>query len=62
MGETARNLYTRAKEHEENYRKGKQKLFMKKHQDQVHNGVAGSYIARVTASHQDCLSRQVSEG
>ena len=33
LGETARNLYTRAKEHEEKYRKGKQKLFMKKHQD-----------------------------
>ena len=62
VGESSRNLYTRAKEHASNYAKQRPKSFMKKHQRRRHNGEPGNYTARVTGSYTDCLSRQVSEG
>ena len=61
LGETARNLYSRGKEHEGRYRNGGRKSFMKKHQDRKHPGVAGSYTAKVSSSSKDCLTRQVTE-
>ena len=61
IGETARNLFTRAKEHTSRYRNGNGKSFMKKHQNRKHQGAAGEYTAKVTGSSRDCLSRQVKE-
>jgi hypothetical protein len=60
-GETARNLYTRGMDHEANYRTKKEKSFMLKHQNKEHQGSAGSYTAKVTATASDCLTRQVRE-
>ena len=62
IGESSRNLYTRAKEHLDNYNKGGEKSFMKKHQRRKHGGAPGSYKARVVGSYKDCLTRQVGEG
>jgi hypothetical protein len=61
-GETARNLYTRGINHEENFRTQKEKSFMLKHQNKEHQGSPGSYKAKVTATAKDCLTRQVREG
>ena len=38
LGETARNLYSRCKEHDENYKKNREKSFIKKHQEKMHQG------------------------
>jgi hypothetical protein len=64
IGETARNLYTRAKEHMEKYRSQKRnsESFIKKHQLEKHNDLPADFSAKVTGSFQDCLTRQVSEG
>ena len=64
VGETSRNLYTRSKEHVGKYRsrKGNQDSFMRKHQDEKHDGVEAYFKARVTGMFADSLSRQVSEG
>ena len=61
IGETARNLYTRGKEHVSRFRNGSKKSFMKKHQTRRHHGLAGDYTAKVTGSSRDCLTRQVRE-
>ena len=60
-GETARNLYTRGKDHKDNYRNRKVKSFMLKHQAKKHQNSAGSYTAKVTGTAKDCLTRQVRE-
>ena len=60
-GETARNLYTRGKDHERNYRKQLGTSFMLKHQNKEHHGSPGSYTAKVNATAKDCLTRQVRE-
>ena len=60
-GETARNLYTRGMDHEENFRARREKSFMLKHQTKEHQGSPGSYTARMNASAKDCLNRQVGE-
>ena len=61
IGESARNLYTRSKEHLCNYRTSPNTSFIAKHQNTVHNGAEPSYKATVTACTRDCLSRQVRE-
>ena len=61
IGESARNLYTRSKEHLNKYRYNPANSFMAKHQGAEHAGEEPSYKARVTASTRDCLSRQVRE-
>ena len=61
IGETARNLFTRGKEHSDRYRNRSKKSFMLKHQTKKHQGMAGSYTAKVTGSSRDCLTRQVRE-
>ena len=43
-------------------RKGKEDSFIEKHQNEKHGGIPADFTAKVTASFQDCLSRQVSEG
>ena len=63
LGETARNLYTRGREHTGNYQKKKDgESFMAKHQEDRHFGAGADFEARVRSSFKDCLSRQVSEG
>ena len=61
IGESARNLYTRSKEHLYRYRSGVNTSFMAKHQTEAHRGEEPQYKARVIASTRDCLSRQVRE-
>ena len=61
IGESARNLYTRSKEHLNTYRNNPANSFMAKHQGAEHSGEEPSYKARVTACTRDCLSRQVRE-
>ena len=61
LGETARNLFARGKEHEGRYRNGGKKSFMQKHQRKEHQGMAGNFTAKVTSSYRDCLTRQVRE-
>ena len=61
IGESARNLYTRSKEHLSSYRSGLNTSFMAKHQNDAHRGQEPAYMAKVVASTRDCLSRQVRE-
>jgi hypothetical protein len=62
LGETARNLYTRGKEHRRNYEKKEAESFMMKHQQQKHFGAEANFKGKVKCQFQDCLSRQVAEG
>ena len=62
IGETSRNLYTRAKEHKDNFEKAKDDSFMFIHQQEEHRGEAGNFKAKVVKSFRDCLTRQISEG
>ena len=62
MGETARNLYTRAAEHIDDYEKKEEGSFMKKHMDEHHKDMQSKFIARVTHTNKDCMTRQVREG
>ena len=59
--ETARNLFTRVIDHENNFRTTNPKSFMLKHQREEHQGIGGSYTANVTGTARDCLTRQVRE-
>ena len=63
IGESSRNLYTRAKEHTDKYRSNKRNVdsFIKKHQDDKHHGGPANFKAKTTGVFRDCLSRQVSE-
>ena len=62
IGETARRLYTRIRKHTANYNIRTQESFMKKHQDERHNGAATDFQAKVQACFKDCMYRQVAEG
>ena len=62
IGETSRNLYTRAKEHQHKRKKKDEKSFMANHQAEKHQGESGHFQAKVIKSFQDCLTRQISEG
>ena len=61
IGETAKNLYTRMKQHHSN--RGEDS-FIRKHLEEAHPGVGreGNFTAKVTNTNRDCLSRQVREG
>ena len=61
IGETARNLYTRGKEHLYAYSTNKDS-FIRKHMEESHNGIEAKMTAKVTHNNQDCLTRQVREG
>ena len=61
IGETARNIYTRGKEHFNNYKSKKSDSFILKHQIEKHDGQDADFSASVTNKFRDCLSRQVSE-
>ena len=54
IGETARNLYTRMKEH---YSGGGEGSSIVKHLEEKHEGREGNFVARVTRTNRDCLSR-----
>ena len=62
LGETARNLYTRGREHCQNYQRKQPDSFMMKHQQDRHGGGEADYQAKVICSFKDCLSRQIAEG
>ena len=62
IGETSRNLYTRAKEHINKNQSNNGKSYMKKHQEEKHSSQPAVFDAKVTGSYKDCLSRQVAEG
>ena len=64
IGETSRNLYTRAKEHTGKYNSEKQghESFIKKHQEERHHGLPANFEGKVTSMFREFLSRQVSEG
>ena len=62
IGETARNLYTRGKEHRQNYNKKQTESFMHRHQVEKHYGMEAKFEAKVKMSFKDCLSRQIAEG
>ncbi len=59
IGETARNLYPRMREHVQNKTESS---FMKRHISERHQGEEVEFEARVTKTNRDCLSRQVREG
>ena len=65
IGETARNLYTRAKEHmmnENKERSQEESSFAKKHMEEKHKGMKSKYKARITKTNKDSFSRQIREG
>ena len=62
VGETARNLYTRGREHQRNYTKKEPESFMYRHEQDHHFGVETEFKARVKYSFKDCLTRQIAEG
>ena len=60
-GETARNLYNRALEHQENYLKYKNKSFINAHQVEKHQNQPPDFQVKVLQSYRDPLSRQTAE-
>ena len=58
IGETARNLYTRGREHARNYSRNEAESFIGKHQREKHAGAEPDFKAKVLYSFQDSLSRQ----
>ena len=59
IGETARNVYVRMKEHVSG---GGKRSFISKHLEEFHRGMEGKFETKVTKTNKDCLSRQVREG
>ena len=61
MGETSRNLYTRAGEHQHKFEKNKINSFLHTHQEEDHQGDPPEFSISVVGSYRDPLSRQVAE-
>ena len=61
FGDSARNLYTRAKEHERKFMKGDENSFMHKHQTECHKDEKPDWTFKVLKTFKDPLSRQVGE-
>ena len=61
IGETSRNLFTRAGEHLKGYAQSKSGNFIEEHQRAVHGGAVPDFSAKVTHSFGDCMTRLVSE-
>ena len=61
-GETNRNLYTRAKEHEYKYEKKHSDSFIYNHQREKHENKDPNFNVKVVKSFKDPLSRQICEG
>ena len=67
IGETSRNLYTRAKEHANNERRKageeeEESSFIRKHMEQHHQGMQSRFRAKVTRTNKDAFRRQIREG
>lgn len=66
IGETSRNLYTRAKEHLSSERRKpgdeEESSFICKHMEEHHKGMQSKLQARVTRTNKDSFSRQIREG
>ena len=67
IGETARNLYTRGKEHMNNSRNRETTRddgasFMHRHMEDHHKGLQKKFTGKVTKANTDSFSRQVREG
>jgi hypothetical protein len=60
-GETALNLYTRGREHHQNYLRKQQESFMLKHQNDQHGQREPDFEAKVIGCFKDCLTRQISD-
>ena len=61
FGESARNLYSRAREHEMKRLRRDEGSFMHRHQEEFHKNEAPDWSFKVVKSFKDPLSRQVSE-
>ena len=61
IGETSRNLFTRAGEHLQGYRAKRLGNFITEHQRCAHNGATADFSAKVTNTFRDCMTRLVSE-
>ena len=61
FGESSRNLYTRAKEHEKKFLKNDENSFMFRHQSEFHNNEPPDWSFKVVKTFKDPLSRQVGE-
>ena len=61
VGETSRNLYTRAGEHQHKFEKNKINSFLHTHQEEDHQGDPPEFSISVVGSYRDPLSRQVAE-
>ena len=65
IGESSRNLYTRAKEHVADGRRegtAEETGFMARHMKEHHENVESHFKARVTKTNKDSFSRQIREG
>ena len=62
IGETARNLYRRGREHTRNYEKTESESFIHKHQQEKHQGMLPNFKAKILYSFKDSFSRQTAEG
>ena len=61
LGETAANLYTRSKEHMDDYNKRRDKSVIFRHQIDIHDGQDARMKVSMMKSFKDSLSRQISE-
>ena len=70
IGETSRNMYTRAREHADGERRahggeeGESLSFMRKHMEKYHRDteIQSSFRARVVRTNTDSFTRQIREG
>ena len=62
IGETARNMYTRGREHVRSFENKEKESLIYKHQSEKHDGSQPDFKAKVLYFFQDCLSRQTAEG
>ena len=60
IGETSKNLYTRALQHVQN--KKEDDSFMDRHFQDEHRGEEKQFAAKVTHTNKHCLTRQIREG
>ena len=61
ISETARNMYTRGREHVRNVEKKEKESFIYKHQSEKHESQP-DFKAKVLYSFQDCHSSKTAEG
>ena len=60
IGETSKNLYTRSTQHYQN--SSETDSFMNRHHQEEHLGKDRRFLAKVTHTNKDCLTRQIREG